>query len=87
MLQARLGSGTFGIPNGLIGVKLMVDRKSKKSPRMGRPPKPGGRAPAFSLRISAEALAALNKRARKEGKTRSKLACELLEAAVGSKPC
>jgi len=56
---------------------------NKKSPKMGRPRKPGGRDPVIAIRVRKAILAAIDIKAMREGLTRSKAAAALLAEAVG----
>ncbi|WP_300782154.1 ribbon-helix-helix domain-containing protein [Enhydrobacter sp.] len=54
----------------------------KKSPRRGRPPKPGGVDPGIFTRLPTDTLAAVDAYAEKAGISRSDAVRQLIEASL-----
>jgi Ribbon-helix-helix protein, copG family len=57
----------------------------KKSPRRGRPPKPGGVDPGIFTRLPASTLAAVDTYAERTNITRSEAVRQLIEAGLKRK--
>jgi hypothetical protein len=61
-------------------MSIFVNKKGKRRP--GRPKRPGGTDPVIAIRVRKAILAAIDRKAKQEGITRSKAAAALLAEAV-----